>query len=138
MSQMLDFRERSKMRRIVYAKPTILVLALLTIITARSAFGMYQKSKEATSKRDKATTELQVLKTRQAELDQDIARLGSERGQEEEIRDRFMVAKEGENVIIVADPEGTKTTHTVTVNEDEDDGSFFNKMKAAVGLSEEE
>jgi cell division protein FtsB len=135
---MLDFRERSKMRRIVYAKPTILVLALLTLITARSAFGMYQKSKEAIAKRDKATAELQALKSRQEELDQDIARLGSERGQEEEILDRFMVAKEGENVIIVADPEGTKTTHTVTVNEDENDSSFFNKMRnAVVGLSEE-
>jgi cell division protein FtsB len=135
---MLDFRERSKMRRIVYAKPTILVLALLTLITARSAFGMYQKSKEAIAKRDKATAELQALKSRQEELDQDIARLGSERGQEEEIRDRFMVAKEGENVIIVADPEGTKTRHTVTVNEDENDSSFFNKMRnAVVGLSEE-
>ena len=134
---MLDFRERSKMRRIVYAKPTILVLALITIFTARGAFGMYQKSKEAIAKRDKATAELQVLQTREAELNEDIARLGSERGQEEEIRDRFMVAKEGENVIIVADPEGTKTTHTVTINEDESDRPFFDRMKSAVGYTGE-
>ena len=137
MSRMLDFRERSKMRRIVYAKPTILLLALITIVTARGALGMYQKSREAILKRDKAATELRALESRQRELNEDIARLGSPHGQEEEIRDRFMVAKEGENVIIVADPEGTKTTHTVMVNEEESDQSFLNKMKTAAGLSGE-
>jgi uncharacterized protein YkuJ len=118
----------------MYAKPTIIILGLLTVLVARGAFGMYQKSDEAIAKRDKALGELQILEVRQKELDEDISRLSSLRGQEEEIRDRFMVAREGEKVIIVASPE-KKTTHTVTVSEEEQPVSFVDKMKSAVGVS---
>jgi hypothetical protein len=118
----------------MYAKPTILLLGLLTVLVARGAFGMYQKSGEAIVKRDKAMGELHVLEARQRELDEDISRLSSVRGQEEEIRDRFMVAKEGEKVMIVTPPD-KKTTHTVTVSEEEQPTSFIDKMKSAVGVS---
>ncbi len=131
---MLDFRERTKFRRAIYAKPTIILLGLLTALVARGAFGMYQKSDEAITKRDKAVEELRVLEVRQKELDEDISRLSSPRGQEEEIRDRFMVAKEGEKVMIVATPE-KKTMHTVTVDEEEQPTSFVDKMKSAIGVS---
>lgn len=135
MLQMLDFRERSRFRRVLYSKPTILVLFVVTILVARGAFGMYQKSEEAIAKRDKAAGELDVLRVREAELRDDIAQLSTERGQEEVIRDRFMVAKEGEKVIIVTDPEAKKV-HTVTVTEGESPQTFVEKIKSAVGVSE--
>lgn len=134
MPRMLDFRERTKFRRAMYAKPTIIVLGFLTILVARGAYGMHQKSNEAIEKRDKAIGELHALESRQRELNEDIGRLSSPRGQEEEIRDRFMVAKEGEKVMIVANTEA-KVAHTVTVSEDEQPTSFIDRMKAAAGVS---
>ena len=135
MAHMLDFRERTKLRRALYAKPTIIILGLLTALVGRGAYAMYQKSQEAIANRDKAEADLLVLETRKKELDLDIARLSSVRGQEGEVRDRFMVAKEGEKVIIVADPAETKNTaHTVVVSEEEPT-TFMDKVKSAVGVS---
>lgn len=129
---MLDFRERSQLRRAIYAKPTILILALLVVLTMRGAWGMYEKNQEATIKRDKALAELSALKAREKQLSDDITRFSTERGQEEEIRNRFMVAKEGEKVIIVTQPE-VETEHTVTVT-DAPKPSFIDILKAASGL----
>ena len=133
MAPLFDFRERSQLRRAIYAKPTIIVLAVLVVITLRGAWGMYQKNQEAAIKRDKATTELVALEIREKQLNEDIARLSTVRGQEEEIRNRFMVAKEGEKVIIVTSPE-RETEHTVTVT-DTPKPSFMDKLKAASGMS---
>ena len=132
---MLDFRERSRVRRAVYAKPTIAILLVLTVITLRGAWGMYEKNQEAEINSGKAVADLKRLETRQTELKNDIDRLSSTRGQEEEIRNRFMVAKDGEKVIIVTQPEG-QTLHTVTVS-GEATQTFFEKLKAAVGASDE-
>ena len=135
MPRMLDFRERNRLRKAIYAKPTILIVALGFFFVAHSAWGMYQKSRDAGDKRDAALERLTELEARERELSSDIARLSTNRGVEEEIRDRFMVAKDGEKVIIVSDPEEEKV-HTVTVG-DEGDGSIVDRMMNAVGFSGE-
>ena len=133
MALMLDFRERSQLRRAMYAKPTILLFALLVVLTLRGAWGMYEKNQEANIKRDKAIAELSALKERERELKDDILRLSTLRGQEEAIRNRFMVAKDGEKVIIVTQPE-IETEHSVTVV-DTPKPTFMEKLKAASGMS---
>ena len=133
MLRALDFRERTKLRRALYAKPTILVIVAIASVSLSGAWNMYQKSKEAKANDDKANAALSALQTREAGLRSDIERLSTPRGQEEEIRDRFMVAKEGEKVIIITPPKDD-TVHTVTVPEDEKRG-FLDSLKAAVGLS---
>ncbi len=133
MLRTLDFRERTKLRRALYAKPTILVIVAIAFISLNGAWNMYQKSKEAKANDDKANAALSALQLREAGLRSDIDRLSTPRGQEEEIRDRFMVAKEGEKVIIITPPKDD-TVHTVTVPES-DKKSFLDSLKAAVGLS---
>ena len=133
MLQALDFRERTKLRRALYAKPTILVIVIIASVSLSGAWNMYQKSKEAKANDYKANAALSALQTREAGLRSDIDRLSTPRGQEEEIRDRFMVAKEGEKVIIITPPKDD-TVHAVTVPED-DKKSFLDSLKAAVGLS---
>jgi cell division protein FtsB len=135
MARTLDIRERAKFRRAMYAKPTILLLGVLAVFLLHSAWGMYQKSREAIAKRNKATAEETELLLRSDELNADISRLSTERGVEEEIRDRFMVAKEGESVIIVTDP-SQERVHSVTVT-DQIEPSLSERLKAAVGLSGE-
>lgn len=134
MGRILDWRERTRLRRVIYAKPTIIILALLVALLTRGAWGVYQKSKEAVAKNEKAQDELAGLLAREEELKEDIARLSSAEGIEEEIRERFMVAKEGEKVMIITDLD-KDSVHTVTV----DDGppTFMEKMMGAVGLGGE-
>ena len=133
MLRALDFRERTKLRRALYAKPTILVIVVIAFVSLHGAWNMYQKSIEAKANDDKANAALGVLEVREAGLRSDIDRLSTPRGQEEEIRNRFMVAKDGEKVIIITPPKDD-TVHTVTVPED-DKKSFLDSLKAAVGLS---
>ncbi len=116
MLEKLDFREKTKLRRMLYAKPTIVLLGVFALLVARSAWGMYQKSTEALAKRDKAQEELRMVQERKKVLEADISRFSTPRGQEGEIRDRYMVAKDGEKVIIIADPE-TPLVHTVTISD---------------------
>ena len=134
MLRALDFRERTRIRRFVYAKPTILVMFALSVVSLHGAWGMYQKSKEAVSNRDRAVLEANVLMAHEKELHGDISKLSSDRGQEEEIRNRFMVAKDGEKVIIVSEPDN-ETAHTVTVEDNSQTSTLVDKFKHAVGLS---
>ena len=134
MLRALDFRERTRFRRLVYAKPTILLMLVLSVLSLRGAFGMWEKSREASANRDKAIAEEQELLAHERELRADITKLSSDRGQEEEIRNRYMVAKDGEKVIIVAQPDDG-TTHTVTVPDAASASMLVDRMKAAVGLS---
>lgn len=131
MNRMLDIRERTRLRRVLYAKPTIIALALVVVLLFRGVWGVYQKSAEAVAKRDKATTELTDLAAREKELREGIARLSTGEGVEAEIRDRFMVAKEGEKVMIIADPTAN-TSHTVTVTDSAP--SVLGKLMGAVGI----
>ena len=82
-------------------------------------------------RRDKAAADLASLTAREKELREDIARLSSAEGVEAEIRDRFMVAKQGEKVMIIADPSAAEA-HTVTVTDAP--ASFLGKMMGAVGI----
>ena len=129
---MLDFKERSRIRKIIYGKPMIIVIAILFVFIANGAWGMYQKSIEAREKRDNAEERLTKLRIREIELSKDILNLSTDRGVEGEIRDRFMVAKEGESVMIVTDPEAQKI-HTVTVTGD--NPSTMERMIGAIGIS---
>ena len=131
MSRMLDIRERTRLRRVLYAKPTIIFVAFLVALTVQAAWGIYKKSEDALARRDKVTAELASLAIREKELRQDISRLSSEEGVEAEIRGRFMVAKEGEKVMIIADPMAVEA-HTVTITDNSP--SFFQKMMSAVGM----
>ncbi len=132
MARMLDFRERTKLRRALYAKPTIIILAIFVLFAGHGAWAMYQKSEEAVVKRDKAQEDLRTLLSRNDELNHDIDRLSSDRGQEAAIRDRFMVAKDGEKVIIVSSPVPEKV-HTVTIVDDSP--TWQQKIKSTFGIS---
>ena len=63
------------------------------------------REKELSARHDKLQAESQfnALKERYEALKERTARLETERGVEEELRERFLVAKEGEEVIILVD-----------------------------------
>lgn len=134
MLRALDLKEKTRIRRFVYAKPTILVVFALALVSLHGAWGMYQKSKDALANRDKAVLEANALKAHESELHADIGKLSSDRGQEEEIRNRFMVAKDGEKVIIVSEPDD-EISHSVTVEDTNQTSTLVDKFKNAIGLT---
>lgn len=105
---MIPFQERKKLRKILYAKATLGVLFVLSVIVARGAWQVYQKAAIARAERVEAESSLGELVSRTKGLEESIDRLKSERGVEEEIRQKFTVARSGEEVVIVVDETSKK------------------------------
>lgn len=100
---MLTYVEKRKMRSILYSPWAVAILFVLVFVSVRAAWGMYRTYGEASLKRDEAERSLAAVVERTHQLEKETARLSSERGLEEEIRNRYMVARENEKVIIVTD-----------------------------------
>lgn len=135
MLQTLDFRQRFRFRRMLYSKIVAVALLALFVLVAQATWGMYEKSVEAGERRDRAEMTLRGYEERTQELDANIERLSTERGIEEEIRDRFMVAKEGEGVIVVRTPSAEKKEDVVIVNGEK--RSIWKRMLSSVGIIDE-
>jgi cell division protein FtsB len=85
----------------------ILISAVLLLIPAVwSAFG---KERESGLNRKEAETQLSQLNIQEKALEQDVARLKTERGVEDALRHRYDVGSSGEGVIYIVDQKATDT-----------------------------
>ena len=100
----MSLHKKKKLQRFLYSPLTIVPLALLVGLLGSTVWSAYTKDRDTRLKRDKQVMELEALNTRATALDEEIERLSSERGREEEIRSKFEVAKEGERVIVIVNP----------------------------------
>lgn len=100
---MFDFHEKRRFRRLLYSKITVIILGLIAIWLSFAVWSMYKKEKDTRLKMVKQAEILDELKERETALKDEIDRLSTEKGIEEEIRSKFEVGKEGEGVIIIVD-----------------------------------
>ena len=100
---MLKPGEKQYVRRVLFGKIALIVLLILFIIFARGTWGVYQKSAYAKGNRVQAEQELAELHTREEALQEELNRLETPRGLEEEIRHTFDVGLEGERLIVLVD-----------------------------------
>ena len=114
MDIMLDFQQKRKLRSVAYNRITLVLLALLVLFAVRSVWGVYQKQRESMALRTQAQLYVNELSAREAELHTQIDQLATTEGVESEIRSKFSVAKEGENMAIVVDDEGSATSTHAT------------------------
>lgn len=83
----------------------VFVLALVALYLASGVWEVYRKALLAREQRNRAEQEVLELRLRETELRFKIEALNTERGLEEELRRRFDVAKEGERVVVIVDPD---------------------------------
>ncbi|MCR4330390.1 MAG: septum formation initiator family protein [Patescibacteria group bacterium] len=101
---MLDFQQKKKLRKAMYSKGVLLVLGIIVLFLGNATWNVYQKYSEARGNEENVLNELRKLQERESDLSADIERLNTQRGVEEELRKRFGVAKEGEEVMIIVEP----------------------------------
>lgn len=104
---MIPFQERKKLRKILYAKATLFVLLIILIFVARGTYQVYQKAHIARTGQKEVEKSFEELALHARELEQSVERLKSEQGIEGEIRQKFTVARPGEEVVVIVD-ESTK------------------------------
>ncbi len=98
---MLDLQQKRKFRGLMYNKWTIGVLFVLVILIIHSTWGVYMKKKESENMKSISLQTVSDLRNRDQRLKTSLDRLDTPEGVEEEIRSKFSVAKENENVAII-------------------------------------
>lgn len=103
---MLNFHEKRKWRNIVYSRPVLAVLGFLILLFSFSVFGAYQKERDTNENKEQREEILTDMEERESMLREEIDRLSTEKGIEEEIRSKFEVSRDGEGIIIIVEPRG--------------------------------
>ena len=93
-------------RKMAYSWPAIVLLGVLLILLTRSTWQVYNKWSLSKAYRDRIVSKNLEIQERKSRLENDLLRLQSEHGWEEEVRRTFQVAKPGEGVLILV---GTTT-----------------------------
>ena len=102
---MFDFYQKRKIRSLVNSRYTQGVLLLLVFLIGWSAFVRYQIAEEMSDRRELAAQEAALLRSQKDALQEQVEYLSNERGIEAEMRRQFDVALEGEQVVVIVEPE---------------------------------
>ena len=100
---MFDFHEKRRMGNLVYSKISLFFLLVIIFLLAYTIWGVYQKERETQIKKTQRAQVLIEIEERERVLEEEIERLSTERGVEQEIRSKFDVARAGEQVLVIVD-----------------------------------
>ncbi len=100
---MAEFRKNKKITNFLYTKPVLAVLAIVIVFFAISIFDIAKKSIDTKRNRDIAFARITELQEKERHLQADIAKLETESGREDIIREKFRAVKEGEGLIVITD-----------------------------------
>jgi len=90
---------------LLYSKVSIAILVIVLFFVGKSVLSAYKKysiSREASVETEERLDELEE---RKHDLSTKLEDLNTDRGVEEELRNRFQVAKPGEKVLIIVEEE---------------------------------
>lgn len=107
---MLRFLEKKKIRdvkTVLVSWTFLFFLFCIACFMLLSAYERYAVERETAQKLEERMNELRLIEEREATLQKSVEHMKNERGIEEEIRNRFDVAKEGEEVVIILEDEKT-------------------------------
>jgi cell division protein FtsB len=120
---MQEFQEKRKLRKIIFSRKVLVLLAFVSAFLIFSTVKVYIKSRNAVSKNEEIKKEVADLEQRKSDLQKEISRLQSESGAEEEVRKKFNVQKPGEEVLVIVE----KNNENDKINQGESSG-FFTKI----------
>lgn len=98
---MAQFGKKKKIQAFLHSRLFLLVFLAVIVLLGSRIYGLYRKDREVSISKAIAAKEVEVLQTKQTELETEINDLGTDRGLEEAIREKFRVTKEGENLIVI-------------------------------------
>lgn len=79
------------------------ILILITLWVLEGVWGQYRQNRIVREAYKEAELEMSALLERQGKLSEELKRLGTERGIEEELRSRFQIAQPGEKTVVIVD-----------------------------------
>lgn len=100
---MHSFQEKKKWRKIMESKLALVIFGICILFFAYSVLGLVFKAIETSKNKELAKEKIIELQKEKQKLTEDLNSLNTDKGKEEAIRDKFGMAKEGENLIVVID-----------------------------------
>lgn len=102
---MREFERKRKVKQRIYSKFTIVALLVVLGFLVSGTFNIYKKANLSERQMDLASARLAKLEKQQTNLEYKIEALKSDVGIEEQIRNKFYLAKEGERAVFIIDKE---------------------------------
>jgi cell division protein FtsB len=100
-----DFYQRRKLKTVLEAPLTRVILVLLVLLMGWSAYTRWSISNDMEQRRADAERELNGLKKQKEGLEKQVQYLSDDRGIEAEMRRQFDVALNNEQVVVIVEPE---------------------------------
>lgn len=104
---MLDSQQKRKVNKFIYHKWTIIFLFIIVIFFIHSTWVVYKKKIESDNLKNISLNYKNNLKERENDLDYKMQILNTDKGKETEIRSKFSVAKDKENIVVIVDDSST-------------------------------
>ncbi len=102
---MLDFYQRRKFKTVLSSPITRVLLVILVLLMAYSAFTRYQIAKNMEGRRKEIEHDVSRLQGQKETLEKQVRYLSDDRGIEAEMRRQFDVALDNEQVVVIVEPE---------------------------------
>ncbi len=123
---MRELQAKQRTKNLFYSLPALVFLLVLTVMFAKGTYGVMKKRAESQMHVETLKARLVELEDRKQELNKNIDRLSTPEGVDKEIKEKFSVSKEGEEVAIIVD---TRNASATTTGEEEGWlGKFFDAI----------
>ena len=109
-----DIKKRNKFGKIAYSWPVLVLVAGLIILIGKNVFEVYKNEKTSRVNQEKSEEVFTSLENRSNLIATEIAALKTEKGIETEIRDKFRVVKEGEQLVVIINSDQNKKENSVS------------------------
>lgn len=100
---MREFQEKKRIRRYIYSPITLIVLLGVLYVVGRATWNVSLKQNDSETKKDQTQGRYEQLVSHRDALEASVAKLKTDEGVEQEIRDKFRMAKDGEQLIVIID-----------------------------------
>jgi cell division protein FtsB len=107
---MAGYQQSHRFSKVLYSKITFVVLVVLVVFFSRSTWIILQKERESAQDAAQAEKQEADLESRQTVLSASIDRLSTPQGVEEDLREKYTIAKPGEKLFVILSPDSTTST----------------------------
>lgn len=126
---MEDYKAKQRIRKKIYSPWVFGSLLLVTLFLIKGTWGVYFKQNESAKNLEKVKTELANAQNREEDLEASVSYLKTQEGVEEEIRDKYSVAKPGEEILLIVEPrDNGKSDEHIRKSWREKIGAWFSNL----------
>ena len=107
---MKELQKKQKIRRLIYSLPSLVILSIIAFFLVKGTVRVMNKEWTSSERSRNLEKKAATLVLREQELKENIARLETEEGIKDEIKERFNVTQESEYVAVIVDEKGVSSS----------------------------